>query len=58
MVLLFLTGVHSIQMIPHGFARDVHGADTAAGQNIFAGSDMDMESSLYVSELVGLVRVR
>ena len=41
------------QMIPHGFARDGnHVAELA----VIAGSDMDMESSLYVSELVGLVK--
>ena len=40
------------QMIPHGFARD---GEHAAELAIIAGSDMDMESSLYVSELVGLV---
>jgi len=40
------------QMIPHGFARDgKHAAELA----VLAGSDMDMESSLYVSQLVGLV---
>ncbi len=40
------------QMIPHGFARDGEHASELA---IIAGSDMDMESSLYVSKLVGLV---
>ncbi len=41
------------QMIPHGFARDgKHAAELA----VIAGSDMDMESSLYVSELVDLVK--
>ena len=40
------------QMIPHGFARD---GEHAAELAIIAGSDMDMESSLYVSKLVGLV---
>ena len=40
------------QMIPHGFARDgKHAAELA----LIAGSDMDMESSLYVSQLVDLV---
>ena len=40
------------QMIPHGFAIDgKHAAELA----VLAGSDMDMESSLYVSQLVGLV---
>ena len=41
------------QMIPHGFARD---GEHAAELAINAGSDMDMESSLYVSQLVGLVK--
>ncbi len=40
------------QMIPHGFARD---GNHAAELAVNAGSDMDMESSLYVSQLVGLV---
>ena len=40
------------QMIPHGFASD---GEHAAELAIIAGSDMDMESSLYVSKLVGLV---
>ncbi len=40
------------QMIPHGFARD---GEHAAELAVLAGSDMDMESSLYVSKLVGLV---
>lgn len=41
------------QMIPHGFARDgKHAAELA----VIAGSDMDMESSLYVSKLVDLVK--
>ena len=40
------------QMIPHGFARD---GEHAAELAVIAGSDMDMESSLYVSKLVGLV---
>ena len=41
------------QMIPHGFARD---GNHAAELALIAGSDMDMESSLYVGELVGLVK--
>ena len=41
------------QMIPHGFARD---GEHAAELAINAGSDMDMESSLYVSKLVDLVK--
>ena len=41
------------QMIPHGFARD---GEHAAELAINAGSDMDMESSLYVSKLIGLVK--
>ena len=41
------------EMIPHGYAKDgVHAAELAAN----AGSDMDMESSLYVRELQGLVK--
>ena len=40
------------QMIPHGFARD---GNHAAELALLAGSDMDMESSLYVNELVKLV---
>ena len=40
------------QMIPHGFARN---GEHAAELAVIAGSDMDMESSLYVSKLVGLV---
>ena len=40
------------EMIPHGYAKDgVHAAELAAN----AGSDMDMESSLYVRQLQGLV---
>ena len=41
------------QMIPHGFARD---GEHAAELAVNAGSDMDMESSLYVSKLVDLVK--
>ena len=41
------------EMIPHGFAKD--GAD-ASLKAITAGSDMDMESHLYVNELAKLVR--
>jgi beta-glucosidase len=41
------------QMIPHGFASD---GEHAAELAVIAGSDMDMESSLYVSQLVGLVK--
>ena len=37
------------QMIPHRFARD---SEHAAELAVNAGSDMDMESSLYVSKLV------
>ena len=40
------------QMIPHGFATN---GEHAAELAVIAGSDMDMESSLYVSKLVGLV---
>ncbi|MDC1492005.1 beta-glucosidase BglX [Flavobacteriaceae bacterium] len=40
------------EMIPHGYAKDgAQAAEIAAN----AGSDMDMESSLYVRELHGLV---
>jgi beta-glucosidase len=40
------------EMIPHGYAKDgVHAAELAVN----AGSDMDMESSLYVRELQSLV---
>ncbi|QXP59290.1 beta-glucosidase BglX [Olleya sp. HaHaR_3_96] len=40
------------EMIAHGFAKDgKHAAELAAN----AGSDMDMESYLYVEELAGLV---
>ena len=40
------------EMIPHGYAKDgAHAAELAAN----AGSDMDMESSLYFRELQGLV---
>lgn len=41
------------EMIPHGFAKD--GAE-ASLKAINAGSDMDMESHLYVSELTKLVQ--
>jgi beta-glucosidase len=41
------------EMISHGFAKD--GADATA-KAVIAGSDMDMESHLYVSELVKLVK--
>lgn len=41
------------EMVTHGFAQD--GPD-AAMKAVIAGSDMDMESHLYVSELVKLVR--
>ena len=41
------------EMITHGYAAD--GAD-AAKKAAIAGSDMDMESHLYVSELVRLVK--
>lgn len=43
------------EMIPHGFAKD--GAE-AALKAVKAGSDMDMESHLYVTELVRLVQER
>ncbi len=41
------------EMISHGYAKD--GAD-AAMKAVVAGSDMDMESHLYVAELVNLVK--
>ena len=41
------------EMITHGYAKD--GAD-AAMKAVIAGSDMDMESHLYVSELAKLVK--
>lgn len=41
------------EMIAHGFAKD--GAE-ATTKGVIAGSDMDMESHLYVSELAKLVR--
>lgn len=41
------------EMITHGFAAD--GADASA-KAVMAGSDMDMESHLYVAELVKLVK--
>ncbi len=41
------------EMIPHGYAKD--GAD-ATLKAVTAGSDMDMESHLYVTELAKLVR--
>jgi beta-glucosidase len=41
------------EMVSHGYAKDnKHAAQIAAN----AGSDMDMESYLYVNELAGLVR--
>ncbi len=41
------------EMLPHGYARDgKHAAELAAN----AGSDMDMESYLYVEHLAALVR--
>ncbi|TAF67584.1 MAG: glycosyl hydrolase, partial [Flavobacterium sp.] len=43
------------EMIPHGFAKD--GAEATA-KAVNAGSDMDMESHLYVVELVKLVKER
>ena len=41
------------EMIPHGYAED---GNHAAELAINAGSDMDMESSLYVTELQSLVK--
>ncbi|WP_130736044.1 beta-glucosidase BglX [Flavobacterium sp. J27] len=40
------------EMIAHGFAKD---ANEAAEKAVLAGSDMDMESYIYVNELVKLV---
>ncbi|GGF12232.1 beta-glucosidase BglX [Flavobacterium limi] len=40
------------EMIPHGYAKD---GEDAALKAVTAGSDMDMESHLYVAELVKLV---
>ncbi|MBK0369108.1 beta-glucosidase BglX [Flavobacterium sp. SE-1-e] len=40
------------EMIPHGFAKD---GNEAALKAVVAGSDMDMESHLYIKELVKLV---
>ncbi len=41
------------EMIAHGYAKD---EDDAALKGVVAGSDMDMESYLYVAKLVGLVK--
>ena len=41
------------EMIPHGYAKD---GEDAALKAVTAGSDMDMESHLYVAELVKLVK--
>lgn len=41
------------EMIAHGYAKD---GKQAAELAVIAGSDMDMESSLYVKELANLVR--
>ncbi|MBC2839802.1 beta-glucosidase BglX [Robiginitalea sp. SC105] len=41
------------ELIPHGYAAD---RNEAAQQAILAGSDMDMESGMYLSELPSLVR--
>ncbi|WP_163400556.1 beta-glucosidase BglX [Flavobacterium fluviatile] len=41
------------EMIPHGYAKDGEDATLKA---VTAGSDMDMESHLYVAELVKLVK--
>lgn len=41
------------EMIPHGYAKD---GEDAALKAVTAGSDMDMESHLYVVELVKLVK--
>jgi beta-glucosidase len=41
------------EMIPHGYAKD---GEDAALKAVTAGSDMDMESHLYVAELAKLVK--
>jgi beta-glucosidase len=41
------------EMIAHGYAKD---EEDAALKGVVAGSDMDMESYLYVAKLVGLVK--
>lgn len=41
------------EMVNHGFAKDAAEATTKA---VIAGSDMDMESHFYVTELVNLVK--
>jgi beta-glucosidase len=41
------------EMIAHGYAKD---EEDAALKAVVAGSDMDMESYLYVAKLVGLVK--
>jgi beta-glucosidase len=41
------------EMIAHGYAKD---EDDATMKAVVAGSDMDMESYLYVAKLVGLVK--
>ncbi|WP_223608147.1 beta-glucosidase BglX [Chryseobacterium sp. OSA05B] len=41
------------EMIPHGYAKD---ANEAAEKAIFGGSDMDMESRVYMTELPKLVK--
>ncbi len=41
------------EMIAHGFAKD---GKEAARKAVIAGSDMDMESDLYVTELAALVK--
>ncbi|RMB63859.1 beta-glucosidase BglX [Dokdonia sinensis] len=41
------------EMVDHGFAKD---GKEAARLAVTAGSDMDMESDLYVTELAGLVK--
>ena len=41
------------EMITHGYAKDGKEATLKA---VLAGSDMDMESNLYIKELVGLVK--
>ncbi|MDP9959428.1 glycoside hydrolase family 3 N-terminal domain-containing protein [Chryseobacterium lathyri] len=41
------------EMIPHGYAKDAH---EAAERAILGGSDMDMESRVYMTELPKLVK--
>jgi beta-glucosidase len=42
------------EMVKHGYAKD---ANEAAFKAIIAGSDMDMESHIYVAELANLIKI-